>query len=153
MRKIATIKENDRKALFQNTAPKMGLTNAIIEKDFWVCFMLDYLFHRCEWKDNIAFKGGTSLSKAYGLIERFSEDIDLILDWRVIGFEIDEPWKERSVYFSHSFFIIPTCKEWGSRGRRFDSCHSVPEIWDFRERMSYIKVMRPFHHKNSCTTF
>lgn len=104
MRKIATIKENDRKALFQNTAAKMGLTNAIIEKDFWVCFMLDYLFHRCEWKDNIAFKGGTSLSKAYGLIERFSEDFDLILDWRVIGFEMDEPWKERSVYFPHSFF-------------------------------------------------
>ena len=96
MRKIATIKENDRKALFQNTAAKMGLTNAIIEKDFWVCFMLDYLFHRCEWKDHIAFKGGTSLSKSYGLIERFSEDIDLILDWRVIGFGLDEPWEERS---------------------------------------------------------
>ncbi len=96
MRKIATIKENDRKALFQNTAAKMGLTNAIIEKDFWVCYMLDYLFHRCEWKNNIAFKGGTSLSKSYGLIERFSEDIDLILDWRVIGFEFNEPWEERS---------------------------------------------------------
>ena len=40
MRNIATIKENDRKALFQNTAAKMGLTNAIIEKDFWVCFRL-----------------------------------------------------------------------------------------------------------------
>lgn len=96
MRNIATIKENDRKALFQNTAAKMGLTNAIIEKDFWVCFMLDYLFHRCEWKDSIAFKGGTSLSKSYGLIERFSEDIDLILDWRVIGFDLNEPWEERS---------------------------------------------------------
>jgi len=50
------------------------MTDAIIEKDFWVCYMLDYLFHRCAWRDNIAFKGGTSLSKAYGLIERFSED-------------------------------------------------------------------------------
>lgn len=59
----------------------MGMTDAIIEKDFWVCYMLDYLFHRSAWKDNIAFKGGTSLSKAYGLIERFSEDIDLILNW------------------------------------------------------------------------
>ena len=96
MRKIATIKENDRKALFQNTAVNMGLTNAIIKKDFWVCFMLDYLFHRCAWKDKIAFKGGTSLSKSYGLIERFSEDIDLILDWRVIGYKINEPWEERS---------------------------------------------------------
>ena len=93
---IAKINENDRKALFQNTAAKMGLTDVIIEKDFWVCFMLDYLFHRCKWKDKIAFKGGTSLSKSYGLIERFSEDIDLILDWRVLGYDIDEPWQERS---------------------------------------------------------
>ena len=76
MRNSARINENDRNALFKNTAAKMGLTEAIIEKDFWVCFMLDYLFHRCKWKDNIAFKGGTSLSKAYGLIERFSEDIE-----------------------------------------------------------------------------
>ena len=93
---IANINENDRKALFQNTAAKVGMTDAIIEKDFWVCFMLDYLFHRSKWKENIAFKGGTSLSKSYGLIERFSEDIDLILDWRVLGFEKDEPWIERS---------------------------------------------------------
>ena len=42
------------------------------------------------------FKGGTSLSKAYGAIERFSEDIDLILDWRLLGYAEDEPWEERS---------------------------------------------------------
>ncbi len=96
MRNIAIIKENDRKALFHNSAAKMGMTDAIIEKDFWVCYMLDYLFHRCAWKDHIAFKGGTSLSKAYGLIERFSEDIDLILDWRVLGYGVNEPWEERS---------------------------------------------------------
>lgn len=96
MQNIAKINENDRKALFHNTAAKMGMTDAIVEKDFWVCYMLDYLFHRSAWKDNIAFKGGTSLSKAYGLIERFSEDIDLILDWRVLGYGKDEPWEERS---------------------------------------------------------
>lgn len=96
MQKIAKINENDRKALFRNTAAKMGMTDAIVEKDFWVCYILDYLFHRSVWKDNIAFKGGTSLSKAYGLIERFSEDIDLILDWRVIGYGLNEPWQERS---------------------------------------------------------
>lgn len=45
---------------------------------------------------NIAFKGGTSLSKSYDLIERFSEDIDLILDWRVLGLSINEPWETRS---------------------------------------------------------
>lgn len=96
MRNIATIATRDREALFHNTAAKMGMTDAIIEKDFWVCYMLDYLFHHSAWKDNIAFKGGTSLSKAYGLIERFSEDIDLILDWRILGYGINEPWEERS---------------------------------------------------------
>ena len=93
---IANINEKDRKALFQNTAAKMGMTDAIIEKDFWVCYMLNYLFNISEFKDKIAFKGGTSLSKSYGLIKRFSEDIDLILDWRVLGYEKDEPWKDRS---------------------------------------------------------
>ena len=96
MRNIAKINERDRKALFHNTAAKTGMTDAIVKKDFWVCYMLDYLFHRCAWKDKIAFKGGTSLSKAYGLIERFSEDIDLILDWRVLGYGINEPWEQRS---------------------------------------------------------
>ena len=96
MRNIAKINANDRKALFHNTAAKMGMTDAIVEKDFWVCYMLDYLFHRCSWKDHIAFKGGTSLAKAYSLIERFSEDIDLILDWRVLGYGINEPWENRS---------------------------------------------------------
>lgn len=96
MRTIVNINDHDRQALFKNTAAKMGMTEAIIEKDFWVCWMLDYLFHRSPWKNNIAFKGGTSLSKAYSLIERFSEDIDLILDWRVLGYAKDEPWALRS---------------------------------------------------------
>ena len=103
MKRIAKLESKDREALFRNTANKMGLTEAIIEKDFWVCWMLDYLFHRCCWKDNLAFKGGTSLSKAYGLIERFSEDIDLILDWRVLGYEKNEPWLKRSNTKQDSF--------------------------------------------------
>ena len=96
MRNVARLPESDRRELFRNTADKMGLNDAIVEKDFWVCFTLDYLFHRCPWKDAITFKGGTSLSKAFNLISRFSEDIDLILDWRVLGYGRDEPWGKRS---------------------------------------------------------
>lgn len=88
MRKIACLSDDDRRELFRNTADKIGLNDAIVEKDFWVCFTLDYLFHRCPWKDSITFKGGTSLSKAFNLISRFSEDIDLILDWRILGYGI-----------------------------------------------------------------
>ena len=80
MRKIVQLPDQDRSDLFRNTADKMGLSDAIVEKDFWVCFTLDFLFHRSAWKDAFTFKGGTSLSKAYHLINRFSEDIDLILD-------------------------------------------------------------------------
>ena len=87
MRNVARLPPDDRRALFRNTADKMGLNDAIVEKDFWVCFTLDHLFHRSPWKDSIAFKGGTSLSKAFQLISRFSEDIDLILDWRVLGIQ------------------------------------------------------------------
>ena len=83
-------------AVIVNTAAKKGVASAIVEKDLWVSVTLDYLFHHCPWKDRVAFKGGTCLSKVYGLIERFSEDIDLILDWRVLGYGIDEPWEERS---------------------------------------------------------
>ena len=93
---IARSNINDRRILFTNTGDKTGLHPAIVEKDFWVCYALDYLFHRSEWKDALVFKGGTSLSKAFHVIKRFSEDIDLILDWRLIKYGIDEPWEERS---------------------------------------------------------
>ena len=63
MRNIARLSDNDRRELFRNTADKMGLNDAIVEKDFWVCFTLDYLFHRSPWKESITFKGGTSLSR------------------------------------------------------------------------------------------
>lgn len=96
MRNIAIVEAKEREAIFRNTAAKMGISEAVVEKDFWVCYMLDYLFHRCAWKDKLAFKGGTSLSKAYDLIKRFSEDIDLILDWRVLGYGVDEPCEQRS---------------------------------------------------------
>ncbi|MDE3179763.1 MAG: nucleotidyl transferase AbiEii/AbiGii toxin family protein [Acidobacteriota bacterium] len=96
MRDMARRPNKDRAELFRAAAQAMRVHEAIVEKDFWVCWMLDYLFHDSPWKDRMAFKGGTSLSKAYGAIERFSEDIDLILDWRLLGYSQDQPWEERS---------------------------------------------------------
>lgn len=89
MYSVAKLSEQDRRILFRNTSQKTGLNEAIVEKDFWVCLTLDYLFHRCQWKSAFTFKGGTSLSKCYNLIKRFSEDIDLILDWRILGSKPD----------------------------------------------------------------
>jgi hypothetical protein len=96
VRSIAKLLEKDRRDLFRAASQKMGVHEAIIEKDFWVCWLLDILFHDSPWKERMAFKGGTSLSKAYHAIERFSEDIDLILDWRLLGYSLDSPWEQRS---------------------------------------------------------
>lgn len=93
---IAKLSNKDRSDLFVYTAVELGISEAIVEKDFWVCFILDVLFRNFEYSHVVSFKGGTSLSKGYGLIERFSEDIDIILDWRVLGYTIMEPWKNRS---------------------------------------------------------
>ena len=96
MIKVANMNEVDRRVLFMNTAEKMSMHPSIVEKDFWVCYILDYLFHRCEWQKAFVFKGGTSLSKAYHVIDRFSEDIDLILNWNQIGYVTEEVWEEKS---------------------------------------------------------
>lgn len=96
MREVAKLPVKDRTELFQATAIKMGMLPNVVEKDFWVCFMLDHLFHDCQYKKAFVFKGGTSLSKSYHVIERFSEDIDLILDWRKIITDEGNPWSERS---------------------------------------------------------
>lgn len=96
MKEVANLSIKDRTELFQATAISMGMQPNVIEKDFWVCFMIDHLFNDCKYKKAFVFKGGTSLSKAYHVIERFSEDIDLILDWRKIIDEETNPWEERS---------------------------------------------------------
>ncbi|MEG2800404.1 MAG: nucleotidyl transferase AbiEii/AbiGii toxin family protein [Longicatena sp.] len=96
MYRIVKYSEDERRILFRNTSQKMNIHEAIIEKDFWVCLMLDYLFQKCEYAKAFTFKGGTSLSKCYGLIHRFSEDIDIILDWRTLGYQENEPWEDRS---------------------------------------------------------
>ena len=96
MDRIARASTDERRLVFEAAAQRMALAPAVVEKDFWVCYTLDHLFHRSGFAESMVFKGGTSLSKAFGLIERFSEDIDLILDWRLLGYGEDEPWEPRS---------------------------------------------------------
>jgi Nucleotidyl transferase AbiEii toxin, Type IV TA system len=87
---VARLPATDRTALFNETGTARGLANAIIEKDFWACWTLKRLFDLK--KDDVpalVFKGGTSLSKAYGAIRRFSEDIDLSFDRSALGYKED----------------------------------------------------------------
>lgn len=96
MNKFLSLSEEELQLIIHNTADRLNLSVAIVEKDLWVCILLEYLFKDFKYKDNIVFKGGTSLSKVYHLIERFSEDIDLALDWKVLGYLQDEPYQTRS---------------------------------------------------------
>ena len=75
-----------RRFAFQQVDEAMGLQAFSVEKDFWVCWTLRELFTLPGIGEHLTFKGGTSLSKAWNLIERFSEDIDLVVDKEVLGF-------------------------------------------------------------------
>lgn len=75
-----------REPYFQEVANRRGLTRLIVKKDFWVCFSLHLLFSTVSLADKVVFKGGTSLSKVFGIIKRFSEDIDLSVDTDWLGF-------------------------------------------------------------------
>jgi predicted nucleotidyltransferase component of viral defense system len=77
--KFATKSDAERRDVFRETASRRGVSTIIMEKDFWVCWTLKRLFENSDLAPHITFKGGTSLSKAYHLIERFSEDVDLTI--------------------------------------------------------------------------
>jgi hypothetical protein len=69
---------NERRLYIEQAALRRNVSPVVMEKDFWVCWLLGILFES-EFAGSLVFKGGTSLSKVFGVIERFSEDIDLSL--------------------------------------------------------------------------
>lgn len=77
-RQVISAPPRDRLDLFLATANRLGTPIGNVEKDFWICWSLNALYHeRPAGGPRLLFKGGTSLSKGYGLIQRFSEDIDV----------------------------------------------------------------------------
>jgi len=89
MNSFVKLSAEERYLYCRQAAERMDvpLPAAVIEKDFWVCWTLNALNEIPELQGNITFKGGTSLSKAWGLIERFSEDIDIAINRKVFGQE------------------------------------------------------------------
>jgi hypothetical protein len=75
-----------RRLLCNEAQTKLGLHAVSVEKDFWVCWTLNELFQLPEWGAHFTFKGGTSLAKGWKFIERFSEDIDVVIDRDFLGF-------------------------------------------------------------------
>ncbi len=83
MNEIARMAADKRAEVFAETADRKGLPEAIIEKDFWVCWVLKQLFSIEAFSNRLLFKGGTSLSKVFHAINRFSE---MAVDYVALGF-------------------------------------------------------------------
>jgi hypothetical protein len=82
----------ERRIFFEGTSGPKNMEAQIVEKDFWVCWTLKELFRLPEIGEHLIFKGGTSLSKVFKVIERFSEDIDVSIDRSYLGFGgVNEP--------------------------------------------------------------
>jgi len=71
--------DEQRKTSVDQAVFKSGINTKSIEKDWWITLTLKALFE-ADFRDYLVFKGGTSLSKCWKLIQRFSEDVDIVLD-------------------------------------------------------------------------
>lgn len=83
------LSEKEKRQFLEAAAGRLGIEPRILEKDVWVCWSLRELFSLPEGAPRLAFKGGTSLSKVFGAIERFSEDVDVTVDYRFLGIKGD----------------------------------------------------------------
>jgi hypothetical protein len=90
MNAFLNLSDDRRRLLCEQAQAKLGRPQASIEKDFWVCWTLRELFDLPAWGPNLTFKGGTSLSKGWKLIQRFSEDIDIVVNRDFLGFGGDQ---------------------------------------------------------------
>lgn len=79
MSTFATLPARERELFFRQYQQRRGIDPVIAEKKFWVCWLLARIFEQPKLADACVFKGGTSLSKVFNAIERFSEDIDLAI--------------------------------------------------------------------------
>jgi Nucleotidyl transferase AbiEii toxin, Type IV TA system len=95
--KVAQMSAKDRAAVFAETADRKRYSEAIVEKDFWVCWVLKQLFSVDALSKRLLFKGGTSLSKVFHAINRFSEDIDLAVDYVALGFTGDRDPRQEGI--------------------------------------------------------
>ena len=86
-----------RREFCQAAGDKIGLDAVSVEKDFWVCLTLRELFSLEQSGPHLTFKGGTSLSKGWKLIERFSEDIDVVVERDFLGFGGDKNPQQQGI--------------------------------------------------------
>ncbi len=85
MSSLAGMSAQERQPYLREAAARLGLSPIVVEKDFWVCWLLGRVFSHVKFRHELVFKGGTSLSKVYRAIHRFSEDIDLSISPGSLG--------------------------------------------------------------------
>ncbi len=150
-----SLEELDRRDVFEAAAARLDTLPSYVEKDFWVCLILDVLYNQLpDGHPRLLFKGGTSLSKAFGLIRRFSEDIDLVVYRDGLGFEGErDPTmagnlsnKKRSALFKKlkeacSNYILGDLKEElaGQIGQMAEGCDVGPDEDDLDRQTLWIE--------------
>lgn len=85
MRIFLQLDDERKKAAYSQTSAQLNIPESYVEKDLWVCWVLQELFSNPTLAPHLTFRGGTSLSKAFGIIERFSEDIDISVSREWLG--------------------------------------------------------------------
>ena len=124
--------------LVTQTAGFLHIPEFFIEKDYWVCHVLRNL-SASRYKDVVVFKGGTSLSKAYNCIERFSEDIDLaLIDPELGDSKRKSLMKDIEETITHSLSLLPDHPQTEKRGRNRRTFYAYPLTQD-RSALSPVK--------------
>jgi hypothetical protein len=117
MKSLATLPAEERALYWRTYSERKGVPNFIVEKDFWVCWLLGRIFATPRLGADCVFKGGTSLSKVFGVINRFSEDIDLAVSPTSLG------WKEADLDDA------PSTKQRQKRAKKLEAVSHSPVIF------------------------
>jgi hypothetical protein len=137
MPKFLDLPASDQRLTIEQTAARKGWTASSVEKDFWVSWALQQLFSMPALAPHLTFKGGTSLSKAWGLIDRFSEDIDLTIERDALGFGGDNSPKK-----------APSAKQRSKRLKALKvACSEHVRnvvLPDLQERLAAIQALAPW---------
>ena len=142
---------DDRRIVIEQSALRRNLSPVILEKDFWVCWLLGVLFES-EFAGSLVFKGGTALSKVFGLIQRFSEDIEVSLAPEFLGLPIPGETSTQGAKWIEKV-KQPAAKSFTTVSSRFSKPPSARHSDQApTETGSSSPSTRPRTHRLSCST-
>lgn len=130
MNRFALMSSEDRLAVFAEAGERLQINPVVLEKDFWVCWMLGLLFGQAKWAEALVFKGGTALSKAFGIIRRFSEDIDLSVSPATLGISESEIEQAKSRRQRDQWMenLEVACRQWVRQQLQPELEHSIRAV-------------------------